>query len=252
MLSEFIYKLPKKIPQIRRTHCFCLGAAKTGTTTFASMFEEYYRSAHEAETGQLTAAVEKVIAKKWQAKDVVSWLLDRDKRLNLEVEASHPLGYMASWLPQVFPKARFVITIREPLPWLKSRLNFHYYKVPAEWDEYRQAIWRPLHKGYRPEEKVLEELGLYSLDTYLSQYAQQYRLLFNHLPQRRMLVVKTTELNSAIQKIADFIGVNPATIISRHANAFAPELSVIDRLPKDFVAQRIAANCGWMDPYLLK
>lgn len=249
MLTQFIGKVAKRVPLVRRTHCFCLGAAKTGTTSFASMFQAYYRSAHEAETSQLTVAVENVILEKWQGADVVPWLRARDKRLNLEVEASHPLGYMAKWLPQVFPEARFVITIREPLPWLKSRLNFHYYKVPVEWQSYRHTIWSPWHKGFCPEEKVLEELGLYSLDAYLAQYAEQYKLLFRHLPQDRSIIVKTEQLNSSIEKIADFVGLNPTTITRQHANGFAPETSVIDLLAEDFVAQRIAVHCGWMQTF---
>lgn len=229
------------------------------------MFEPCYRSAHEPDTPALTEAVAQILAaypainrtgKEAPAKrgdagiDVAAWLRERDHRLNLEVEASHPLGYMAPWLPEVFPEARFIITIRDPLRWLKSRLNFHYYKSPLEWQKYRDLIWGRWHQGYSSEEKVLEELGLYSLDAYLSQYAEQYQLLFRHLPVNRRLVVKTEELDTSIERIGNFLGIDPATISRQHANAFSHEDSVIEKLPEEFIARRIEANCQWMKAIL--
>lgn len=252
-----INKLAKKMRRGRKLHCFCLGAAKTGTTSFASMFEESYRSAHEPDTVALTDAVAQVlgegpanteaISANW---DVAAWLRDRDRRLNLEVEASHPLGYMAPWLPEVFPDAQFVITLRDPLPWLKSRLNFHLYKTPPEWQKYRDLIWSRWHKGYHSEEKLLEEVGLYSIDAYLAQYSEQYQLLFKHLPEHRRLLVKTDDLDTSADRIGEFLKINPGTITQQHANAFSHQESVIDRLPEEFVAQRIEAHCQWMKTVL--
>lgn len=265
MASLVIHKLAKKMRRRRKLHCFCLGAAKTGTTSFASMFETCYRSAHEPDTVALIDEVAQLlgdgpaIAEATSEYgvhtgssnvDVVTWLRERDRRLNLEVEASHPLGYMAPWLPEVFPDARFVLTIRDPLPWLKSRLNFHLYKTPPEWQKYRDLIWSRWHKEYHSEEKILEEMGLYSIDAYLSQYSEQYQLLFKHLPENRRLLVKTDELDGAADRIGEFLKIDPSTIIRRHANAFSHQESVIDGLPEEFVARRIEANCQWMNSAL--
>lgn len=265
MLPQAISSLKKRLIRRRKIHCFCLGAAKTGTTSLAEMFKLCYRSAHEPETVALTEAVARVLNNSGSVKpalqdpnratscgdfDVAAWLLARDRRLNLEVEASHPLGYMAPWLPRVFPDARFLITLRDPLPWLKSRLNFHLYKSPPEWRQYRDLIWGRWHRGYAPEEKHLEGLGLYSIDAYLAQYAEQYRMLFRNLPAHRRQLVKTEELDTSLDKIAAFLEIEPTSISRRHANAMPREESVIDQLPTDFVAARIQANCQWMSPFL--
>ncbi|MFA5495313.1 MAG: sulfotransferase [Porticoccaceae bacterium] len=250
MLTGLIHKIGKKIPHIRRTRCFCLGAAKTGTTSFAAMFAACYRSAHEPQPEKLTVAIEKVITGIWRDGEVAAWLEARDRELNLEVEASHPLGYVARWLPELFPQARFVITLRDPLPWLKSRLNFHYHKSPPEWLRYRDLIWSRWHKGYNPEELVLEEMGLYSIDAYLAQYAEQYQLLFRDLPEERTLLLRTDELSESIDRIASFLGIDPRTITRQHQNAFTAEDSVIDFLPEDFVARRVDHHCGWLREYL--
>ena len=44
------------------------------------------------------------------------------------------------WIGSVFPESKFIITYREPLSWLKSRLNYHHYKKPDNWEKYRNFI----------------------------------------------------------------------------------------------------------------
>jgi len=214
------------------------------------MFETHYRSSHEPDVLDLTETVKKVILKKVSNAEVISWLETRDRKLNLEVEASHPLGYLAPWLPTVFPEAKFVITIREPLAWLRSRLNFHFYKTPKEWQPYRDFIWGRHHQGYKSEETQLEELGLYSLDAYLSQYSEQYQLLFDHLPKARTLLIKTEHLNESLERVASFLMVSSATISRQHTNTLTPPSDIIERLPENFVTERIEESCGWMESYL--
>lgn len=250
MLTSKVRQYLRKSFRIRPSHCFCLGAAKTGTTSFSAMFADHYRAAHEPNVADLTATVEKVILGELRPPEIKDWLYKRDKELNLEVEASHPLGYLAPWLPEVFPEAKFVITIRDPLPWLKSRLNFHYYKTPEVWQRYRDFIWGRHHIGYQLEEAVLEELGLYSVDAYLTQYSEQYKLLFNHLPEDRTLMLRTERLSDSIEILAAFLELDPTTIIAKHENIVAVDSNVIDLLPTAFVASRIKEKCGWIEERL--
>lgn len=225
------------------------------------MFKPRYRSAHEPEAVAVTDAVAALLGdrptrqagtflgKETAGFDVPAWLRARDQRLQLEIEASHPLGYMAPWLPQVFPDARFLITLRDPGPWLKSRLNFHYYKSPPEWQRYRDLVWGRWHSGYHREEKLLEKMGLYSIDAYLGQYREQYQLLAQYLPRHRRLLLKTENLDTSAESIGAFLRIDPAHITREHANALQREESVIDLLPAEFVAERIEANCRWMKDF---
>lgn len=214
------------------------------------MFTDHYRSAHEPNVQDLTETAENVILGTLSESDIAAWLKARDRHLNLEVEASHPLGYLAPWLPKVFPEAMFVITIREPLRWLKSRLNYHYHKTPAEWQRYRDFIWGRHHQGYRKEEAILEELGLYSLDAYLTQYSEQYELLFAHLPADRTLLLRTEQLNESRGKLGSFLGLATATIVPKHENGLVTTSDVLELLPPDFVDQCILKRCGWMGVHL--
>ncbi len=173
-----IKKILKKLLISRKIHGFCLGAAKTGTTSVAKMFSRHYRSAHEPKVPELTLKTELLISKQLNEVQIIQWLHHRDNEMLLEMEASHPLGYFSTWLPQIFPKAKFIVTLRDPLVWLRSRLDFHKQKTPPEWQRYRDFIWGKGHKKYEPEENILQNLNLYSLDAYLSQYSEQYRIIF--------------------------------------------------------------------------
>ncbi|WP_290745943.1 sulfotransferase [Haliea sp.] len=250
MLTSKIRRHLRKSFRIRPSHCFCLGAAKTGTTSFSAMFADHYRSAHEPNVEDLTRTVEKVILGEMHPQEIKDWLYFRDRQLNLEIEASHPLGYLAPWLPEVFPRAKFVITIRDPLPWLKSRLNFHYYKTPEVWQRYRDFIWGRHHRGYEPEEAVLKELGLYSLNAYLTQYSEQYKLLFENLPEDRTLMLRTELLSDSIDTLAAFLELDPTTIMPKHENVVTVDSNVIDLLPTAFVSSRIKEKCDWIVDHL--
>jgi hypothetical protein len=238
-----ISKIKKKF-NIRQTRVYCLGAAKTGTTSFAAMFEENYRSEHEPNVPELTQKVIDFHKGKLSNKDCKQWLIDRDKTLELDVEASHPLGYMAPLLAETFPEAKFVITIRDPLSWLRSRLDFHLIKQPTEWNNYRQYIWSKGHTSYSDNEILLKEKGLFSLDGYLSQYAEQYEILFGTLPKDRTLLVKTNELSNSVEKLASFIGLPSSKIDIRHNNKVNKKLNILDDLDPHFVEQKIMQHCS--------
>jgi hypothetical protein len=171
--------------------------------------------------------------------DCRDWLLQRDQKLKLDVEASHPLGYVAPILVETFPTAKFVITVRNVRDWLKSRLDFHKIKQPREWEHYRNYIWSKGHSSFSPEEEVLKEHGLYSLDAYLKQYIEQYTILFNSLPRDRTLIVNTDELNQSIEPLSHFLNIDKRTIQHKHMNQVKNKLNILDQLDPEFVNNKV-------------
>ena len=125
----------------RKCHIYCLGAAKTGTTSLAQMLSQARRSAHEPETSKTNRLAIDYLEGVLTKEQVIKQLIKRDRRLNLEFESSHPLAYFADILPDLFQTAKFIITYREPEAWLNSRINFHNGKDPDEWREFRKFIW---------------------------------------------------------------------------------------------------------------
>jgi hypothetical protein len=234
----------------RRLHVYCLGAAKTGTTSMAGIFAKHYRSASEPCIVDVMLKAELMLKQQLSEKQIVSWLLARDKQMNLDVESSHPLSYFAPWLPDLFPQAKFIISIREPLSWLRSRLDFHKQVMPPKWARYRDFIWSRGHQDYAPEEQLLSELGLYSLDGYLSQYSEQYRILFDNIPEAKRLIVNTSAIDHSVPKIEQFLSLPANTIQAVHLNSLRNKANILQRLDVDFVNKKIQQHCGWLTDYI--
>ncbi|MDG3088285.1 sulfotransferase [Vibrio hannami] len=230
----------------RKAHIYCIGAAKTGTTSIAQMYNGALRTAHEPNVEQTTQMVMDYLSGGINKEKCREMLISRDRKLNLELESSHPLGYLAPFLMDAFPKAKFIVTVREPHSWLASRLNFHLNRKPDEWADYRDFIWSRHHQGYSEEEFCLEEKGLYSLSAYLKQYSEQYQIIFDAIPESRMLVIKTNELSDMTNELGHFIGIKDECIAAVHTNKMRVPESIYDQLPKDFIVEKIEHHCGWL------
>jgi hypothetical protein len=227
----------------RRFQCYCIGAAKTGTTSVASVFS-MYRTQHEPEVRRTNSLVIDYLEGRLGDGELRDRLIERDRRLNLELESAHPLGYLAEALVEIFPAATFIVTVREPLDWLHSRLNFHHKVHPRAWAEYRKYFWIRRHTGYAPEERILERYDLCSLDTYLSQYADHYERVLSAVPEERRLVVRTSRINDDIQTIAAFIGASPGNVAEAHSNRSDDKIKPLDEIDDRFVRERILHHCG--------
>ncbi len=230
----------------RKTHAFCLGAAKTGTTSIAKIYNKVLRTAHEPEVVNTTDLVMDTLSTNLSELQCKKLIAKRDRRLNLELESSHPLGYLSPYLVEMFPKAKFIVTIREPRAWLKSRVNFHLNKSPAQWEKYRHFIWARHHGEFAKEEAFLEQAGLFSLDAYLKQYSEQYNIIFDSIPQERMLLIKTDKINESTDVISDFIGYKGKHVVPVHANSLEDSTGLEDKVPASFIEQKIDQHCGWM------
>lgn len=227
----------------RRFHCFCIGAAKTGTTTLAACFGTRYRAEHEPEPLATNALVIDFLEGRIARHDLATKLRERDKRLDLELESAHPLAYLSGVLADTFPDAKFLVTVREPHAWLRSRLQYHYTNSPPAWAAYRDYFWRQRHEGYPPEERVLEQYGLYSLDTYLRQYADHYGRVLRNVPENRRLVVATAEIDGSLPCIAGFLGIPAAKLGIKRRKRSKSVVQPIDALDEDYVRSRVERHC---------
>jgi hypothetical protein len=225
----------------RKCHIYCLGAAKTGTTSLAQMLSQQRRSAHEPETVETNQVVIDYLSKKLLKNDVIQILKRRDRRLNLEFESSHPLGYLAEFLPELFKNAQFIVTYRDPKAWLKSRVNFHEGKDPQEWRTYRNFIWNRHFDSFPNEETILKDAGLFSIDAYLKQYAEQYELLLAHLPAGRTLLLKTEEIDLSTARLEKFCGEQTSLtgLTSKRTNTFNPSNSLLELIDTQYVSEKI-------------
>jgi hypothetical protein len=196
---------------------------------------------------------------------IVDFLRARDRALNLEVESSNPLGVLVPLLVRAFPGARFVITIREPLDWLRSEINSHLMTVPesAYWvasgrgarDPWpgpaRAELWRQLRFGHEGDSSLdasrrLVESGLFPVEGYLTYWARHYRTCMAAIAVGRALVMSTHRLTADAASLAGFAGIDPQLLDYSASHSFAapartPFLSELDSAGVAEAAERI---CG--------
>jgi hypothetical protein len=227
----------------RKFQTYCVGAAKTGSTSLAAMFSPSFRAVHEPAVKKTNQLIIDWLEGKLERAELNTRLIERDRRLKLELESAHPLGYISDVLAEIFPKAKFVITLREPYSWLQSRFNYHYKVDSPSWRAYRDYFWTKRHSGYAPEEKVLEKLGLCSMDTYLSQYADHYRRVLNQIPKDRTLLLKTSEIDRSIPQLANFLGIQEKKLRIARKNQSSEKIEPLNEIDPKFVKSKIWYHC---------
>ena len=223
----------------RRFHCYCIGAAKTATTTVSAMVSDNYQSLHEADIEITNRTIIAYLENAISEAELEEFLKNRDRKLHLELESTHSLIYVSKQLADLFPEALFLVTVREPMAWLRSRLNFHFKKHPAEWEEYRQFFWMNKVDKYAPEEALLKQHELAPLHIYLEQYAEHYQLVSEYIPDDRCLMLRTDQISGDSEKIATFLGINPGNLRVAQSNAEPNKAAFIDQLDEKFVVQSI-------------
>lgn len=98
---------------------------------------------------------------------------------------------------------------------------------------------------HSPEEQVLKECGLYTLDGYLSRWATHNDKVLTTIPQARLLVVRTDQIAQRAFEIADFAGLPRYAVQLRqtHGNKNPVKRMVIRELDRSFLEKKIEQYC---------
>src|SRR5262245_35407266 len=106
----------------RRFHAFGVGMPKTGTHSLAAVFSRY-RALHEPERRHFMGIImerTKGNLSESGARERLRWL---DRRLWSELNSSWTNYMLLDLLLDEYPRAKFVLTIRDCYSWLDSMLN---------------------------------------------------------------------------------------------------------------------------------
>lgn len=207
------------------------------------MFAQNYATQHEPDIAVTNHAIIDFLEGKTSRDDIKAFISKRDKQLGLELESTHSLAYISSELAEIFPQARFIVTVRDPWAWIHSRINFHHRIKPAEWEEYRQYFWMDKAHHYEPQEALLKERDLAPLDVYLQQYQEHYVLLEKNLPKERCLYLKTEEVSNSLDQMTDFLGLKPGSLQNRKTNTQANKETFISEIDEHYLRQKVWSNC---------
>lgn len=197
------------IPSVQRDFCvFCIGLPRTGTHSLAHMFGKHFRAAHEPKKQETIINILDWKSGRYSKSKMLRILALRDKRLKLNLEASHYLHHIVDLLVELFPQAKFILTVREPISWLASETNQNYRTRNID-------FWRSLEQYrygrycYVYEYKALEKIdNVYPIIAYLSYWKDHIAKVLNHVPRERLLIVDTFDIAQQLDVIASFVGIN--------------------------------------------
>jgi hypothetical protein len=116
--------------------------------------------------------------------------------------------------------------------------------APPYWVAYREAIFgRDL--GFDPAEAALVEAGIrWPIAARLRYWAGANQRTLDRVPADRLLVVRTEELDVSRVPLAEFVGIDPATLTIAHANSNERQTGVVDRVPRQYVDEVISEYCA--------
>ncbi len=230
----------------RNAHLYCVGTAKSGTHSIASMFGKDIRSQHEADSKALVRLILDVSEGRVGETELRSYIRDRDKRLNLDVDSSQLNFFILDMLLEEFPTARFLLTIRDCYSWLDSFMNDSLRRnTSRDWVALRNLRFRADFFHHPPEEQLLKEKGLYTLDGYLSYWAHHNGKVLSTVPGERLLIVRTDRISQSASEIAEFAGLPDDTIVLEKSHTFKnpKKYGLLRRMDRHYIEAKARQYC---------
>jgi len=230
----------------RKFHAFCVGTNKSGTQSINEMFQEKYRSMNDAEEVQFAEAMLAYEFGSSTREQMIDYLKKRDRRLYLEMDCSTLNIHLIELLVEIFPKAKFVLTIRDCVSWLEAEINNTLaHPIPRHlrtlWD-YRCQAHQFTHS---PGEIALKEAGLYTLDGYFHYWNWHNSTMLKVIPPHRLLIVKSRELGRSPRRIGDFLNINHHTLdaskIRPHGEG--KQFDLFKKLDPELVKSKAREHC---------
>jgi hypothetical protein len=234
----------------RQFHAFCIGAAKTGTHSIGKVFAKSYRSDHEPEGRATIEFILDVKRGRFTEPEILDYVQARDRRLDLEMESSHPTYFLLEYLLALFDRAKFILTVRDCLSWVTSFISHQHRARTPKFEPFiklRDLRFAPNGRApHPPEESGLAELGLYTLDEYLSYWSRHNRTVIDRVPSDRLLIVRTHEIGRDLSSMSRFLSIDPESLDSSGAEEFKArtKLDVLSKIPADHLRDKVERHCG--------
>ena len=236
---------------------YCVGMDKTGTLSIYITFHQHYRSAHEPEFRFLVYKILAFANGKIDKSELIRYVKQRDRRLGLELDSSHLNYHLIDILVNEFSQAKFILTIRDCYSWLDSLIN-HYFTYPElrnwwrqHWVQFDKFRFKAEQFQHAKAEKILADNQLETLDGYFSYWAEHNSKIIAAVPEERLLVIKTSEINQNISKIENFLGITPGTLPTQvRANTAKNKINLLSKIDPDFLEEKVNFHCKeLMDKY---
>ncbi|WP_137166298.1 sulfotransferase [Salinimonas lutimaris] len=249
MLNNKMKRISNKLKELstryhykRECRVYCVGAAKTGTHSIAEIFENSVRASHEPESDSFIEKILEFENKELTEKQIKKYIQARDKRLCLDIDSSQLNYFLMEQLQAEFNDAKFILTYREPREWLESFINDSLRRTTTkQWVAIREHRFQHRLLSHPAEEEILKKNGLYTLDGYLSYWADHNKNVLQTIHPNKLFTVKTKEIGSNLEKIADFIELPEQYINHKKSHAFknTEKFGILEQLDQDYLNEKI-------------
>ncbi len=168
------------------TKAFCVGQAKSGTASIYGLLAAHHRAAHEPEREQILG----LILKEWRgevgANALRDYLLERDRRLNLDYDIAWANQFILGHLLTAFPQAKFLVLVRDAYTWLQSIVGHLLSReIPPDVRAFLDWWLKPDRYPYSRCDGTLQKLGLYSVAAFLSAWNEHINICSQLIPPDR-------------------------------------------------------------------
>jgi hypothetical protein len=211
------------------------------------MFGDTVRSQHEPDSAQVIRKILDVSAGRISEPELKSYVRKRDKRLQLDIDSSQLNFFLLDILIHEFSDALFLLTIRDCYSWLDSFINDSLRRdTSREWIMLRKLRFRDNVLTHPPEERALKERGLYTLDGYLSYWANHNQKVISIVPESRLLIVKTNEITKSVYRIAEFSGLSKEAIQPRRSHSFENpnKYRILRKIDQNYLEDKLQRYCA--------
>ncbi|MGH8094958.1 MAG: sulfotransferase [Chthoniobacterales bacterium] len=234
-------------PSFRATKAFCVGQAKSGTASLCGLLAKNYRAAHEPERAQLLAMILEESRGQIVGKDFYAYLLERDRRLNLEYDIAWANQFIMGYLLEAFPDARFIVLIRDVESWLRAIVgHLLSRKIPSDVRAFLDWWFKPAQYPHSRGDRALATQGLYSMAAFLNAWNRHLNSCIQTIPPDKRLILRTDELNQSHQRLASFLKIPVAQLdtLNGHLNRGTWSGELDGLVERAYLDEMIAQICG--------
>jgi hypothetical protein len=237
----------------RRFHAFGVGMPKTGTHSLAAVFARY-RALHEPDRRDFMRII--MERAKGELSDAAARgeLRRLDRHLWAELISSWTNYLLLDMLLEEYPRAKFVLTIRDCYSWLDSMFNELLGRKHSEYMvQFHRWYADTLSPGsHEHGDRVLAERGLWPLDSWVRAWNQHNSRVIEMVPSDRLLVIRTSDIRTEIPRLAEFLGVPADTLDASRSHEFKAEakFGLLSEIDESYLRARVEARCaGLMGKY---
>jgi hypothetical protein len=181
-----------------------------------------------------------------------SWeIRRRSLRYALEVDSAPFLSPLVPEIADVYPRARFLLLIRDCFSWMDSvlehwaRSGFAFSREPQNvWELYLQVKYGHTSNEYLPEDGALASMDLPAVGVLMRVWAESNSRLLLEVPPDRLLVVRTEDIDASGERIARFCSVDSSELCIGDRNLAPLRQGILAGVPPAHAVHQAELHCA--------